>query len=383
VNTYVRARRFDLAEAALQEAGSAAGVESYGALINGYSRAKQFDFARGVMSQMASDGVPPNAIVYGDFMHRLVLDGRLREALLVTRDMKKAGAGLELAHYNSLLLGLGRAGHFSRALQLMQEMRQRGTPPVVSSYNILLNAAGLQNPAQVAEVISTMRKAGLSPDASTFTTLLKGHIQEGVQLERVRGLFREAESSGVRPDRIMLNAFVNAFARAEAFEEAEALVDRMAKSLATRPDRVTFATLASGYFRSGRPAEGLEVYGRAVESGAPLDAYFFNGIVEHLVRAGFYDDAVRVAGVAEKRGFFMDRNRFSELFELRSDEECSALERFKFWLGMPNQCYNEDWRARKQLSPGFADGRSMPDDRPEFAPSFFFSSMPPVPVFIN
>jgi pentatricopeptide repeat protein len=324
---------------------------------------------------MTSDGVRPNAIVYHDLMHRLILDGRLREAIAVTRDMRNSGVELGIAHYNSLLLGLGRAGHLDRALKLMEEMSQRKTPPVVSSYNILMEAAGRQNPAHVVKVIDAMRKDGLSPDATTFTTLVKSHLQQGAELDYVRGLFRQAESNGVRPDRIMLNAFVNAFTRAEAFEEAEALVERMAKDLTTRPDRVTFATLAFGYFRGGRPKEALGVYTRAIESGAPLDAYFFNGFVEQLIRAEFYDDAVEIAGAAEQRGIRLNRDKFNELFELRSEEEGSALERFKSWLGIPNHCYNEDWRSKKQAAPPrVSSGGFAPYPTPEFGASFIGSS---------
>jgi hypothetical protein len=85
-----------------------------------------------------------------------------------------------------------------------------------------------------------------------------------------------------------------------------------------------------------------------VESGAPLDAFFFNGVIEQLVNVAFYDDAVSVADAAERRGIQVDRSKFTALFALRSDEEGSALERFKCWLGIPNRRYNEDWRRRTQ-----------------------------------
>jgi pentatricopeptide repeat protein len=389
VRAYIRARRFDLAEAALEEAGSAAGVESYGALVNGYSRAKQFDFAHGVLEQMKRDGVPANGIVYGDLMHRLVLDGQLRQALLVTRDMRRVGLPLKIAHYNSLLLGLGRGSHFPRAMSLLQEMHEAGVRPTVTSYNILLNAAAMPANGQdrVLEVLRAMRSDGLSPDAATFTSMLKSLGNEDP--DRVRGLFKQAETTGVRPDQIMYNAFIGAFSRCGAFAEAEALVERMSSAgRAMRPDKITFASLSFGYFAAGRPADALKVYTRATESGAPLDAYFFNGFIENLVRARCYDDAVRVAGAAEQRGFEVDRGKFSELFHLRSDEEGSALERFKFWLGMPNQTYTVDWRAA-QRPPQSSGVVSRP--QPDFGvslgrPQLDLSLMSPgsaIPLFLG
>lgn len=374
VHAYVKVKRFDLAEAALEAAGASAGVEAYGALIGGYSRMRRFDFARGVLQQMASEGVPPNAIVYHDMMHRLVLDGRLKEALQVTRDMKKVGLEFELPHYNTLLLGLGRGGHFAKAFELLREMHEKGMPPTVTSYNVLLDTAVRNSEARALEVVRAMRDDGLTPDVATFTTLVKS-LGAG-DASRVRGLLRQAESVGVQPDRVMYNAFVTAFARGGAFGEAEALVEQMSSDRATRPDKITFAALGFAYFSAGKPVAALEVYARATESGAPLDAYFFNGFVENLVHARFYDDAVRVAETAEKRGITVDRSKFSELFALRNEEEGSALERFKFWLGIPNHCYNEDWRASKE--PPRSSGPAS-----TFTPELSASFMSPItgPLF--
>jgi pentatricopeptide repeat protein len=380
VTAYVRARRFDLAEAALQQAGSAAGVEAYGALVNGYAREKQFDFARGVIGQMVIDGVPPNKIVYHDLMHQLVLDDNLREALQVARDMQKAGIPLEICHYDTMFMGLGRAGKFSRALALLREMRARGTPAEITSFNILLDAATRTDPSRVLEVVHAMRDEGLAPNAVTFTTLVKAQGQGGdvIALDRVRALLAQAEASGVRPDRPMYNAFVSAFAKGAAFGEAEDLVVRMSEDTATRPDKVTFASLCFAYFRWSRPYDALDVYHYAVETGAPLDAYFYNGFVDQLVRAELYDDAVRVADDAAERGIDVDRNRFSALFELRNDEEDSPLERFKFWLGIPNTCYNEDWR--KPMAPPRSRGNA-PGYTQDFSTSFNSSMEPPSSPF--
>lgn len=352
VNAFVKARRIDLAEEALEAAGPSAGVEAYGALLGGYARTKQFDFARGVLEQMTRDGVTPNGIVYHDLMHRLILDGRLREALQVSREMKKAGLPFELAHYNTLLRGLGCNGNFSSAFKLLEEMHQRGTPPVVTSYNILLDAAMQQSNSEgrLAQVVRAMRNDGLSPDPATFTTLVKNSKGAG-DLGRVRGLLAQAESLGVKPDRTMYTAFLGALARGGALDEAEELVRRMSRDIATRPDRVTFTVLSRGYFMAGRTSAAMELFTRATESRERLDAYFFNGYIMNLVRAQCYDDVVLVAEEAERRGITVDRGKFSEMFALRSDEECSALERFKFWLGIPNQIYSEDWRTRKKRPP--------------------------------
>ena len=148
-------------------------------------------------------------------------------------------------------------------------MRLAGVDATAVTYNALIDAcvsAGEPTEAMFA-LLSAMVDAGHRPDVVTYTTLLKHFGRDG-DVVAARWLMREMQADEtVAVDAASWNAFVDALARAGAFEEAAEVISReMTYSAAAgkggkggkagvgvgvAPDRATYGALADGLARAG------------------------------------------------------------------------------------------------------------------------------------
>ena len=148
-------------------------------------------------------------------------------------------------------------------------MRLAGVDATAVTYNALIDAcvsAGEPTEAMFA-LLSAMVDAGHRPDVVTYTTLLKHFGRDG-DVVAARWLMREMQADEtVAVDAASWNAFVDALARAGAFEEAAEVISREMTTttysaagkggkggkagVGVAPDRATYGALADGLARAG------------------------------------------------------------------------------------------------------------------------------------
>jgi pentatricopeptide repeat protein len=108
--------------------------------------------------------------------------------------------------YNTVMSQLARRGRVAEALELREEMQQRGLQPDTVTLNILLGGMLAADPPQTAEaeaLFQSMLTQGPPPDQYTFSILLKAFS---------RAAQREEEADGAEPERL-LEMIVGARAR--------------------------------------------------------------------------------------------------------------------------------------------------------------------------
>jgi len=154
---------------------------------------------------------------------------------------------------------------------VLDSMRLAGVDATAVTYNALIDAcvsAGEPTEAMFA-LLSAMVDAGHRPDVVTYTTLLKHFGRDG-DVVAARWLMREMQADEtVAVDAASWNAFVDALARAGAFEEAAEVISREMTTttysaaaagkggkggkagVGVAPDRATYGALADGLARAG------------------------------------------------------------------------------------------------------------------------------------
>ena len=152
---------------------------------------------------------------------------------------------------------------------VLDSMRLAGVDATAVTYNALIDAcvsAGEPTEAMFA-LLSAMVDAGHRPDVVTYTTLLKHFGRDG-DVVAARWLMREMQADEtVAVDAASWNAFVDALARAGAFEEAAEVISRemtysaaagkggkggkVGVGVGVAPDRATYGALADGLARAG------------------------------------------------------------------------------------------------------------------------------------
>ncbi|GMH32589.1 hypothetical protein BSKO_00423 [Bryopsis sp. KO-2023] len=333
-------------------------VRTYTSLMNGLVKEDNLREAMAVFEEMKAAGWTPNLVTFGT-----LIDGHVRE-----NDMKGARALLEAisSHnlrpnrivYNTLLRGYcstSIVNGLPEVVNLLKEMTSNGLSPRVDTYNTILSSAlRSRDPKSVRQIFEHMLSSGVTPDAVTFTILLKIYHKEG-NLEGCERIFRkmvESPDSGV--DIVALNALVACHALMGRMEDAEKLLDEandFASDNGLPVPVEAFGSVIAGYANVNDMENAIKAFRRFYQLGGQPDVRMFEVLLKLCVRKGDRGVARKVIRAMEFSG--MDIAKYSVWLEKsrgslhRSSEnqkdQNRDLERFKFWVGLPNEYYNADW----------------------------------------
>ncbi|KAK1307136.1 Pentatricopeptide repeat-containing protein [Acorus calamus] len=220
--------------------------------------------------------------------------------------------------YNAMMGAYARNGRYSKVVDLLVRMRERGLEPDLVSFNILVNArakSGSIPPGSAMEILSEVRRSGLRPDTITYNTIIAAcadpeeavavradmarsrcqpdlwtynalisvHSRRGEAGEAMR-LFRELKREGFHPDAVTFNSLVYAFAREGDTENADEVCVEMARA-GFQKDEITYNTLIGMYGKQGMHDRAVEVCREMRSAGRSLDSVTFTVLIDSLGNA--------------------------------------------------------------------------------------------------
>nr|CAD1823812.1 unnamed protein product [Ananas comosus var. bracteatus] len=171
---------------------------------------RRLPLARALLAEMRAEGVPPTPATRNVLIGALCSHGALDAALralrrapaptraptapssrpLPPRPRRRGARALPrdarerrrptVVTYTTLLHWLGRSGSLDDALDLFDEMRQRGVAPNVITYSSLIDALckGGRS-AKVMELLDQMVKERCLPNAITYSSVVDGFARKG------------------------------------------------------------------------------------------------------------------------------------------------------------------------------------------------------------
>ena len=110
--------------------------------------------------------------------------------------------------YNAFLSDLGKAGDLSKAMELLEIMREdeTGTPPDACSFNTLLHAFAQRGDTDaVDKLLTAMQDESVAPDAVTFNTLVSMWGRRG-DLIRAQEMIEKMREHGLSPNEVRKQA---------------------------------------------------------------------------------------------------------------------------------------------------------------------------------
>lgn len=376
IEAHVRAG--DLSEASQWAAAAhIAGVQldawAYTALLKGRLQAGDMAGARQVLEDMRAAGAPPNAVTYTVVMDSMVAAGDLKAARGLLDQMQAEGQQPTPVTFNTLLRGYAARGRAGRqgAAWVLKRMAAAGCGPDVASFNTLIGGAVASgDPGGALGLWRRMREAGVRQDTLTYTNLMEAHSQLR-RVDDVIRTFEQLEADRRAPvDETAICAYVAALARGGRLRHAIALLpraDALAAAARRPPPIAAHGAIVDAHCRAGR----LDAALAAVQNFGRPDARMYDRLVDAAMRNGDFRCALKVLRAMEAQGFELDKERYKALFaevcrreeaarragrrrtagngdgtgaigRLDSDGELPPnenLERFKFWLGLPNSYY--------------------------------------------
>jgi len=387
VSAHVRIGALDEARNAMEDAilnDVQLDAWSYSSLLKGCVQGGDLAGAVRVIDEMRRVGIKPTYITYSTLVDGYVRDGDLETALQLVDDMIADGEQPSAVTYNSLLKGYAssqRPNALQQGLRILDDMQLRGVRPEVDTFNTLMSASVAVDDAELAlELHRRLQDAGLRPDGLTYTVLIQAHARLGRVSDAVATFEALSRDRNAAMDSAVYNAMADVFARVGEMEAAEKMLASscaFARHRGLPPPVEAFGAVVTGYVKLKQVNHAVDAVRRFHSAGGTPDIRMLDQLVDLCVRTGEFKVAMQAVRAVELMGTEIDKHKYKTLMMnmMRRQERVTApsgrrkgsttfsssagqrtnnqrrrqegtkavhLERFKFWLGLPNSYYDSD-----------------------------------------
>merc|ERR1719272_1206095 len=207
------------------------GSHTYGSLIKAYGHARNVDGIWRCWKEMRSRHISPSSITIGCMIQAIVRNGDTEGAydlIQQIQDDENCRGSLNSVVYCSVLKGFTREKKMDRAMEVYKEMRNGNFELSVIMFNTLIDAcARCGRMDYLPNLVADMKTQGLQPNVVTYSTMLKGHCQNGEVQKGFAILEQMKTEAHLKPDEIMYNSLLDGCAQNNLFEEGLRLLEEM------------------------------------------------------------------------------------------------------------------------------------------------------------
>ena len=340
---------------------------------------------------MWDGGLQPNAWCYAALVEAYVRAADLEGAEAAATEMRlRARLPPSLIVYNLLIqahLKRGEVGR-SQVSELLKVMAEQGLVLGADTYCLLMDAAATSGEEvavqRVQGLLRSMRAQGLATDAVQMSTLSKALVRQGRGREAVEVSDELAASPNCAVDCVELNQRVHLLCSEGRMEDAEAATERAAAAAAAlgKPPPVeAFGALVRGYYRRRELRPLLAAFRRFMRAGGRPNRKMANAVVRLCLVSGETTMALQAIRAMKLLDVDMDTEQYKSWVmqvnrrqrstvapgaeaEAQSrggrggasdsaappkglSSTAEALERLKWFLGLPNAYYRSDWPSSR------------------------------------
>ena len=180
----------------MHRCGVAPDVVSYNSTISACEKAGQWERALELLSEMQEHGLEPDVISYSATISACEKGGEWRRALELFNEMRRRRPEIEPNSfiYNAMISACEKArggAEWQCAIELLDEMTERGIEPDVISYSAAISACEKGGEWQRAlELLDAIRRRGLAPNVISYSAAISA-CEKGGEWRRALELFAE------------------------------------------------------------------------------------------------------------------------------------------------------------------------------------------------
>ncbi|KAH7294183.1 hypothetical protein KP509_28G059600 [Ceratopteris richardii] len=251
---------------------------TWNTLITGYCQHELCDKALVHFKQMKCEGLLPSAVTLASMMKacgnlRLIKAGKEIHIETGMDDRFKT----DLVLGNAMVSMYGKCGALVEAKTIFDSLLIRD----IISWNALIEGYCEKGYCdETFDLLKHMQDEGLSPDAGTFTSLLKvcGSLKAVENGERVHG---EIVSNGRLGDAVVGNAILDMYAKCGKLDMAQKVFNEL-------PVRcvVSWTTLIAGYCEHGYDQKALSLFGKMKQHDLLPDAVVLSCVLKACASLG-------------------------------------------------------------------------------------------------
>ena len=332
---------------------------TYTILMKGHINRGGLKEAKVFWQQMISSGVKPTLVSFSVMIDCSIEDGDMVQAQNLLDKMNQQGEHPSEITFNSILrayLSRNEPESLDRAMKILDQMEKANVVPVIDTFNMLMSAAVSAGDATAAEKIyKRLMRMGQHPNGFTYTILIQAYAKQGKLSDAVTAFENLSKDPHASIDIAAYNAMVDAFARSGEMQAAEKMLDRtcnFAAKCGTEPPVEAFGAVVAGYVRLKMVNSAVQAVRKFHSVGGKPDVQMLDQLIDLCVRTGEYKVAMQAVRAMELVGAEVDKEKYKSMIARSEENSVSKrknskssvayLERFKFWLGLPNNYYDTD-----------------------------------------
>lgn len=220
-----------------------------------------------------------------------------------------------------LIMLYGKAGMFTHARKLFDELPELNCERTVKSFNALL--ASCVNSKEYDQVETIFRdlpqEVSIEANVVSYNIVINAYCEMDA-LDKAILFFNSMEKSGMEPDLVTFNTLLAAYYRKGQFLDGENMWSMMEnKNIA--PNLISYNVRLRGLIQENRMQEGIELLAEMEEKEIKPDVSSFNALIEGFCEAGNLEEAKKWYYKLKENEVTPNRSTYRTLLPLLCEQD--------------------------------------------------------------
>jgi pentatricopeptide repeat protein len=286
-------------------------VVSWNVMISGYNRIKQFDESRKLFDEMEKNEVLPTSVTLvlvlsacsklkdldiGKRVHEYIKEGKVEPGLILENaliDMYAACGGMDLAlgifrnmktrdviSWTAIVAGFANAGEVDLARKYFDQMSERD---YVSWTAMIDGYLRVNRFKEALALFREMQTSNIRPDEFTMVSILTACAQLGA-LELGEWIKTYIDKNKIKNDVYVENALIDMYFKCGNVEKAQMIFKKM-----PRIDKFTWTAMIVGLGINGHGEEALDMFFEMLKASIVPDEITYIGVLCACTHTGMVD----------------------------------------------------------------------------------------------
>ncbi|KAH7366544.1 hypothetical protein KP509_18G083800 [Ceratopteris richardii] len=254
IDMYVKCGEMAKAQQVLNEL-SVFDVVIYNAILTGYAKQGQAEQALECYERMCHDGTRPNGITFSNVLKEGAILGDIGKGEQIHKEIVRLGLP-----QNDLVLGTSLLDMYAKC----------GALPQARSFLEQLPARDKGLGEHALKCFKQMEDEGVSPEAVTYTCILKAYVKRGKKLHAEiihRNLLKDNSAIG--------SAVIDMYVKCGEMAKAQQVLNELSVF-----DVVIYNAILTGYAKQGQAEQALECYERMCHDGTRPNGITFSNVLK-------------------------------------------------------------------------------------------------------
>ncbi|KAG5177218.1 hypothetical protein JKP88DRAFT_189304, partial [Tribonema minus] len=307
--------------ALMRQSGTQPDVMAYNLALRSRTTLQSADL---LLKEMVDAGVAPDRGTYMAMLRACRMSRDMPRALELFAQMEATNLSFVVFSWNSHSSSVRYQSR--HVLHLLALMRQSGTKPDVTAYNLALRA---QTRLQSADwLLKEMVDAGVAPDRGTYMAMLRA-CRMSRDMPRALELFAQMEATNlsfvnVHMWNMLLRAIIASGDPQSALQKATEMTQR-----GVAPDSITYSLLLAAHAALGDEAKVDSLVSQMSASGVEIPPAYYRWVIEGYAQGGLMQRAEDTLEATLTSGTFRPDMAIALLWKYSN---AGNLSRVLFWL---------------------------------------------------